>query len=116
MSVEQQISDIVQGAEGVEDTLDAAAVALTVKEVENLLEAMNDSLQAMCMRVEKATTKVDVKTMFRKLNRVMRIFLKMAAEITDHRLVLQAICNMGVSQCFEGMLTSATSLGEALAG
>ena len=116
MSAEQEISNIVQEAEGIENTLDVAAVALTVKEVENLLEGTNNSLHAMCMRVEKATSKDGVKAAFRDLNRVMRIFLKMASEVTNHRLVLQAICSLGVSPCFEGILTSATSLREGLTG
>ena len=84
--------------------------------METLLEATNDSLQAMCLRVEKATTKDGVKAAFRNPNRVMRIFLEMDSEVTDHRLVLQAICDLGVTPCFEGMLTSATSLREALTG
>ena len=47
MSVVEEISEIIQGADGAEGTLAAEAVALTVKEVKTLLETTSDSLRAI---------------------------------------------------------------------
>ena len=92
----------------------AEAVALTVKEVQSLLGATDDSLQTLCRRVEEAATKKDVKVALRQFNRMMKIFMDMVADNTYDHLVRQAICDMGVSQRFQELLISAASFREAL--
>ena len=88
----------------------AEAVASTVKEVQILLGATTDSLQALCRRVEEAATRNGVKVALRQFNRTMRIFMEMVTDETDDHLIRQAICDMGFSQRFEDALSTASSL------
>ena len=92
----------------------AEVVASTVKEVETLLGATNDSLQALCRRIEEATTRDGVLLAFRPFNRTMRIFMEMVSDETYDHLARQAVCDLGVSQRFEDALTAAASFREAL--
>ena len=107
----QEINESYQEVEG---TGPAEAVALTIKEVQTLLGATNDSLEAMCRRVEEAETRDDVKAALRQLNRMMKIFMDMVADVTYDHLIRQAICDMGVTQRFQELLISAASFREAL--
>ena len=107
----QELNESYQEVEG---TAPAEAVALTIKEVQTLLGATNDSLQAMCRRVEEAESRDDVKAALRQFNRIMKIFMDMVADDTDDHLIRQAICDMGVTQRFQELLISAASLREAL--
>ena len=75
-------------------------VVSTVKEVQTLLGATTDSLQALCRRVEKAATRIGVTVALRQFNRTMRIFMEMVTGDTYDHLIRQAICDMGVSQRF----------------
>ena len=111
MSVTQEFNE--SGQEIVEAGPDEV-VASTVKEVETLLGATNDSLQALCRRIEEATTRDGVLLAFRPFNRTMRIFMEMVSDETYDHLARQAVCDLGVSQRFEDALTAAASFREAL--
>ena len=111
MSVEQEISDLIHGVGGTTDTGSVETVAMTVAAVKELLAATNDSLLAICERVESATSKEGIKAAFQQFNKIMRIFQEMAP---NEPLVLKAICNLKVSEGFRGMLVSASSLREAI--
>ena len=103
--------------ESSQDTVEEGAaevVANTVREVEILLGATNDSLQALCRRIEEATTRDGVLSAFRPFNRTMRIFMEMVSDETYDHLARQAICDLGASQRLEEALTTATSFREAL--
>ena len=60
----------------------AEAVANTVKEVQTLLEATSDSLQALCRRVEEATTKNGVQGNLAKSPRGVGFLFGLALEIS----------------------------------
>ena len=60
MSIEQEVDNIVQGAEGEVNTSAAEAVALRVEELRRILGTTSDSLQALCLGVEDASSKDDV--------------------------------------------------------
>ena len=92
----------------------AEAVALTVKEVQSLLDATDDSLQTICRRIEEASTRKDVKVALRHFNRMMKVFMGMVADDTWDHLIRQAVCDMGTSQKFQAALTSAASFREAV--
>ena len=93
------------------DTALVETVAMTVATVEELLVATNDSLLAICERVESATSKEGIKAAFQQYNKVMRIFQEMAP---NEPLVLDAIRKLKVSEYFRGLLLSAASLREAI--
>ena len=104
VSMAQELNETYQEVQG---TGPAEAVNPTIKEVQILLGATNDSLQAMCRRVEEAQTRDDVKAALRQFNRIMKIFMDMVADDTYDHLVRQAICDMGVTQRFQELLISA---------
>ena len=92
----------------------AEAVALTVKEVQSLLGATDDSLQTICRRIEEASTRKDVQVALQHFNRMMKVFMGMVADDTWDHLIRQAVCDMGTSQKFQTALTSAASFREAV--
>ena len=104
MSIEQQVDDIVQGADVEVDTSAAEAVALTVEEVKRVLGATDGSLQALCLRVEDASTEDDVRAALRQFNRIMRIFMEMSTDDSYDYLIRQAVCELGVSSLFDVIL------------
>ena len=114
MSILQEVAESSHEMEEAGETVPAEAVALVVKEVQMLLGATTDSLQAMCTRVEEAETKDAVKAAFRQFNRIMKIFMGLASNVTDDHLVRQAICDLGASQLFGDKLSSAALLREVL--
>ena len=86
-------------------------MAMTVAAVKERLEATEDSLLAVCERVESATSREGIKAAFQQFNKIMRIFEEMAP--TEPQ-VQEAICNLTVSACFRGILVPASTLKEAI--
>ena len=114
MSIIQEINEPSQEREEAGAAVPAEAVVLMVKEVNILLAATTDSLQAMCARIESSQTRDDVRTAFKQFNCVMKIFMGLASEVEYDLQVRQAICDMGVSQRFEEKLADTASLREAV--
>ena len=114
MSIIQEINEPSQEREEAGAAVPAEAVVLMVKEVNILLAATTDSLQAMFARIESSQTRDDVRTAFKQFNRVMKIFMGLASEVEYDLQVRQAICDMGVSQRFEEKLADTASLREAV--
>ena len=96
MSVEDEITDILRNAQGVQETEVANTLALTVAEVEALLEATNDSLHHCCVKIESASTKQELLIAFRKFDRIMRFFLCGVKYKNHEQLILHTGC--GISQ------------------
>ena len=80
MSVEQEIEEIINNAQGVQETQVINTLALTVEEVKNLLEATHDSLLKICEKIESASTKQGLMKALRQFDRVMRFFLEVAKD------------------------------------
>ena len=116
MSVEQEIEAIIKNAQGGQKSQVVNTLALTVEEVKNLLEATDDSLLKVCDRIESALTKQGLMKALRQFDRVMRFFLEVAKDSEHEHIVVQAVCSLTVSPCFQGMLESTSSLQEAITG
>ena len=114
MSVEQEIDAIIKNAQGVQETQVVNKLALTVEEVKNLLEATDDSLLKVCDRIESASTKQGLMKALQQFDRVKRFFLEVAKDSEHEHFVVQAVCTLTVSPCFQGMLESTSSLQEAI--
>ena len=114
MSVEQEVSELILGAQGRQNTEAVDALDLTVKEVNKLLEATNDSLHGCCMEIESASTRHGLMRALRKFDKVMRFFLVAVKDKDHEQLGIQAVCSLGLSSCFEGILESAASLQKGI--
>ena len=50
----------------------------------------------------------------RKFDKIMRFFLVLERDQEQERTVIQAICSLSVTSCFEGILETASSLNEGI--
>lgn len=114
MSVEDEISDILRIAQGVQESEIASALELTVGEGKALLKMTNISLHDVCAKIEAASTKQELLVAFRTFDRIMRFFLSVPEYKNHKQLVVQAVISLTVSTRFQGMLESTPSLVEAV--
>ena len=75
MSSQQEIADILGDTELLEGkSIASKAIELALQEVSNVLSKTDDSLSAVCTRVENATTREELRKTFRQFNGIMRMF------------------------------------------
>ena len=94
MSVEHEIEKLIQNAHGVQNTQVSNALARTVEEVKNVLEATNVSLLDVFEKIESASTKQGLTKTLRQFDKVMRFFLEVAKNSEHQHLVVQAVCSL----------------------
>ena len=114
MSLEAQVSEILESTEEpsaskVQDNLSA-----TQQEVVKMLSISKSSVLDLCMNIENARSKATLKSAFKQFNAIIRIFFEAALGVENDTLVRETIGATGVSNRLRGLLESASSVEEAL--
>ena len=114
MSLEAQVSEILESTEGpsaskVKDNLSAAQ-----REVVKMLSISKSSVLDLCMNIENARRRSKLKSAFKQFNGIIRIFFEAAPGVEHDTLVRETLCTTGVSERLKELLGSASSVMEAL--
>ena len=83
-------------------------------EINRLLKATGDSLANICLSLEAATSKKGLREAFRRFNSIMRMFTDTVPGGTEESLVLETVASFEISQRFRTLLTTLSSLDEAV--
>ena len=115
MSSQQEIADILGNTESLEErSIASKAIQLALQEVSNVLTATNDSLSAVCTRVEEATTREELRKAFRQFHSIMSMFTEAVPREADKRMVSEALRSLAPSDRFMELLISQASVASAV--
>ena len=116
MSAELLVASLVSEAEGATSDKDkyGKLIESAVEEVTTLLEATQDSMEAIYTDVESASTKRQLKEAFGRLNGVWGIFLGLELSPECEPLLLKAISALNASPRLSSFLATASSASSAL--
>ena len=118
MSLRDDVADVLLEADAGQGSLTNSSTANVVtralQEVNTLLESIGDSMISICKDIEGATTRLLLRSAFRRFNGILRIFLELAPAREHDVLIKEAICSLQVSQRLETLLGSAASVPDAL--
>ena len=115
MSNQQEIADILGDTESLEESSIASkAIQLALQEVSKVLSATNDSLNAVCTRVEEATTREKLRKAFRQFNGIMQMFTEAVPREADDHMVSEALRSLSPSDRFMNLLISQASVATAV--
>ena len=81
----------------VEETVDPQVFKLAVREVKQCLQITGDSLEKICSDIESATSRALIKPVFRRLNNMAQIFLRLAPAREYDALITGALCDLEAS-------------------
>ena len=116
MSPKLEIASLIAEADGNASDKDGDVnlIRSTMEEVTTLLEATQDFMRTICGDVEAASSKVELKKAFKRLNGVWSIFLGVELPLVSEPLLIEAISALEVSAQFASFLATATSAASAL--
>ena len=115
MSSQQEIADILGNTESLEErSIASKAIQLALQEVSNVLTATNDSLSAVCTRVEEATTREELRKAFRQFHSIMSMFTEAVPREADKRMVSEALRSLAPSDRFMELLIIQASVASAV--
>ena len=114
MSVNQEVEEELAGAVVSTAAKATLSLDLAAQEVKKMLSATSSSMLDLCINIEKATSKDEVKVAFTEFNGVTRIFIEAAPEAEHDRLVRNSLCLAQPSPRLRSFLQSASSVPEAL--
>ena len=114
MSLEQEVTTILEGR--VPDTSEdgASIIALARVEVSKFLEVSKTSLLTLCQNIERASTRDALAGAFRQLNSCTRIFTSVDPLGAHNELVREALIALRVSERLKTTLTTTSSVSAAL--
>ena len=111
----QEIDSIVDVGVLPESALTREAFVVACNEVTRLLEATGDSLAKICSSLEAARSKKGLRETFRRFNSIIRVFTESAPTGTEESLVIKTIASFESSDRFRTLLTTLSSVAEAVA-
>ena len=111
MSVEQSISNLIEGA--VEGPESSDNISLALQEVVSLLAATDESLLMICQEVEGASSRAELKVAFKRINKLFRLFIEVDKEAIHSKQVLEAMLSLSMSEQLRAVMLSAASVGDA---
>ena len=79
-----------------------------------MLAATKSSVYDLCINIEKAKSRVELKQAFKEFNAVMRILLEAAPTDRHHTLVRDSLCSLKLSKRLRGTLLFTTTVCLAL--
>ena len=97
-----------------EETVDPKVFELAVREVKQCLQITGDSLEKICSDIESATSRALIKPVFRRLNNMAQIFLRLAPARKYDALIAEALCDLEASPRLQTFLRSAASVPDAI--
>ena len=114
MSVQQEIADILGPRETIEQEAATEHIQSALQEVATLLSATGDSLSDICARVEKATTRKELREAFRPFNNIMGLLTETMPRDVDDRSAVEALGTIPTSVRFKELLTTQASVAEVV--
>ena len=114
MSVHEEIEEELAGAEQSTTARATLSLDLAAHEVKKMLSATSSSMLDLCINIEKATSRDEVKVAFTEFNGVTRMFIEAAPEAEHDRLVRNSLCSAQPSPRLKSFLQSASSVPEPL--
>ena len=97
-----QVRDLID--EVIDDDVAEENVERALVEVNTLLRATDDSLLKICRAVEGATSQDTLRLVFRRLNKVIRMFYEAAPNVRHQRLVKDAVSALPATSRFSNIL------------
>ena len=97
MSTEEQVDALLSEAEGNTAAKAAASLNAAIREVRTILSTSKSSLFDLCVNMEKAKSRAEVKAAFKEFNAVVRILLESAPGDQFTTLVRDALCSFKLS-------------------
>ena len=113
MSTDNEVSVLVNNAEGESCDKGERDVDLALQAVSKLLSATGDTFENVCSAVEGALSKDQLKTALGRFNAVLRIFRDAFPEAEYEGLVLDAVNKLSPSARLSAYLCSAASVRDA---
>ena len=114
MAMQEEVARVDSNID--EEAVDPQVFDLAVKEVRQCLQLTGDSLLKICNDIEHAKSRSGIKSVFRRLNSVTRIFLKLAPVGRYDASISRALCELEASPRLQTLLESAASVQEAITG
>ena len=114
MSIEAQVGDLLSSAGGSSTTKVVAALEAAKQEIGRMLNATKSSMYDLCVNIEKAKNRAEVKAAFTEFNMVVRILLEAAPGDEHNTLVRESLCSFKLSARLEEALLSVSSVSVAL--
>ena len=114
MSTEAQVERLLSGAGGSSTTKAVAALEAAKQEIGRMLNATRSSMYDLCINIEKAKNRAEVKAAFTAFNMVIRILLEAAPGVEHNTLVKESLSSFKLSPRLEEALRSVSSVSAAL--
>lgn len=116
MSSQQDIGGLVESAAGSSGQLEPVhiAIARATEEVSNLMKATGDSVNNICLQMEKANSAECLREALRRFSPIMRMFLEAAPGQADDPLLRKALGDVAFSTRFSAALSTAATVEEAV--
>ena len=90
-----------------EETVVHQDFGLAVQEVKHCLQLSGDSFSKICTDIESATSRPGIKAVFRRLNSVTQIFLRLAPANAYNAQIVKALCELEASPRLRTFLQNA---------
>ena len=112
MAMQDEVAIIDSNVE--EETVVHQDFGLAVQEVKHCLQLSGDSFPKICTDIESATSRPGIKAVFRRLNSVTQIFLRLAPANAYNAQIVKALCELEASPRLRTFLQNAASVQEAI--
>ena len=112
MSSQQDIGGLVESAAEASGQLEPVHISITraTREVSNLMKATGDSVNNICLQMEKAISEECLREALRRFSPIMRIFLEAAPGLANDPLSRKASGDVAFSTPFTAALNSAATV------
>ena len=114
MSIEAQVEQLLSGAGGNSTTKAVAALEAAKQEIGRILDATKSSMYDLCVNIEKAKNRAEVKAALTAFNMVIRILLEAAPGDEHNTLVKDSLSSFRLSSRLEETLLTVSPVSEAL--
>ena len=114
MSAKKQVEALLSEAGGSTAASAKANLTAAVQEIQTMLAATKCSVYDLCINIEKAKNRVELKQAFKEFNAVMRIFLEAAPTDRHPTIARNALCSFKLSKRLRETLLSASPVAVAL--
>ena len=114
MSIEAQVENLLSGAGASSTTKAVASLKAAKQEIGKMLSTTKSSMYDLCVNIEKAKDRAEVKAAFTEFNMVVRILLEAAPGDEHDALVRESLCSFKLSARLKEALLSASSVSVAL--
>ena len=114
MSAKKQVEALLSEAAGSTAASTRAKLTAAIQEIQTMLSATKSSVYDLCVNIERAKSRVEVKRAFKEFNDVMRILLEAAPTDRHDTLVRDYLWSLKLSKRLRKTLLSTSPVTVAL--